>query len=103
MKKTNPSIYKQYKVNSRERGTTLHETSTENGRKSEADSLEKIQTRMIVSMREKGMSDSEIDRYIAIWVKTLKVWGSKEKPMNWKEATLEYESEKEAHDNNSAE
>lgn len=93
LKKNNPQAYKEWKSNSVARGRQIHEQNVEAQRNAEAENLEKMQTSIIVRMREEGKSDAEIDRYVGIWVKTLKLWASEEKPLTWKEATREYERE----------
>lgn len=93
LKRNNPEAYREWKSNSVARGRQIHDQNVEAQRNAEAERLEKIQTDIIVRMREEGRSDSEIDRYVGIWVKTLKPWATDEKPLNWKAATREYDSE----------
>ena len=93
LKKTNPTAYKEWKSQSVQRGKQLHEAQTEAVRKAEEERLEKIQTDMIVSMKAEGKSDAEIDKHVAIWVKTLKLWGSNDRPMRYREAVREFTEE----------
>jgi hypothetical protein len=93
LKKNNIEAYKEWKSQSVIRGKQIHEQNVEAVRNSEAENLEKIQTDIIVKMRGEGRTDEEIDRYIGIWAKSLKLWGSDEKKLNWKEATREYDKE----------
>lgn len=93
LKKTNPTAYKEWKSQSIQRGIQLQSAQSESVRKMEEDHLEKIQTDMIVKMKSEGKSDAEIDQYIAIWVKTLKIWGSNERPMRFRDAMKEYKEE----------
>lgn len=95
LKKNNPVEYRAWKSINQLRGKKIHEENCEIVRNKEAESLEKRQAQMIVDMKKKGMSDSEINRHIEIWVKTLRLWASEEKGLKWKEAENEWESEKE--------
>jgi hypothetical protein len=94
LKKNNIAAYKEWKANRYQRGNSLQETQREVVAKSEESFLEDMQTKIISEMREDGKSNEEIDRYISIWVKTLSLWGSKEKGLSWKEAEREYEEER---------
>ena len=40
-------------------------------------------------MKDEGKSKEEIDEYINDWVKTLKIWGSGERPMRRREIIRE--------------
>ena len=93
LKKTNPVAYKEWKSHSRERGIQLQNAQSESVRKMEEEHLEKIQTDMIVKMKAEGKTDAEIDQHIAIWVKTLKIWGSNERPMRFRDAVKEFNAE----------
>jgi hypothetical protein len=93
LKRTNPTAYKEWKSQSHTRGKMIFEQNVEAARNAEVERLEKLQTEKIVAMKAEGRSEEEIDRYIGIWVKTLKLWATGEKPLNWKEATREYERE----------
>lgn len=94
LKKHNPAEYKKWKASSKERGEQLFNEHQEDVMKSIEDKLEAHQTKMIVDMRAEGKTDEEIDKSIAIWLKTVSVWGSEEKGLKLKEAIKEYESEK---------
>lgn len=95
LKKNNPVEYRAWKSINQLRGKKIQEENAEIIRNKEAESLEKRQAQMIVDMKKKGMSDSEINRHIEIWVRTLDLWASEEKGLKWKEAEKEWESEKE--------
>lgn len=85
LKQTNPEAYKQWKSEAIERGNQIHESNVEAVRKTEEAHYEKLQTSIIESMRAAGKTDKEIDEYIADWVQTIKVWGSKERPKRIRE------------------
>jgi hypothetical protein len=93
LKKTNIEAYKEWKSQAQIRGKQIHQQNVEASRNAEAERLEKLQTEKIVAMKAEGKSDEEIDRYVGIWVKTLKLWATDEPKLNWKEATREYERE----------
>lgn len=93
LKKTNPAAYKEWKSQSIQRGIQLQNAQSESVRKMEEEHLEKIQTDMIVKMKAEGKTDAEIDQHIAIWVKTLKIWGSNERPMRFRDAMKEFNAE----------
>ena len=95
LKKNNPVEYRAWKSINQLRGRKIQEENAEIVRNKEAENLEKRQAQMIVDMKRRGMSDSEINRHIEIWVKTLNLWGVHEKPLSWNEAVREWESEKE--------
>jgi hypothetical protein len=90
LKENNPAAYREWKSQSVERGRGLQEDAAETVRKAEAASLENRQTNIIVSMRDAGRSEEEINEYVAIWVKTLRLWGSDEPKMSWNQAKKEY-------------
>jgi hypothetical protein len=93
LKKTNAPAYKEWKSQAQARGRRIFEENAEKVRNDESERLEKTQTEIIVRMKAEGKSDEEIDRYVGTWVKTLKIWGSDEQPLNWKEAQREYDEE----------
>jgi hypothetical protein len=94
LKKNNPVEYRAWKSSNLLRGKKIQEENAEIVRSKETESLEKRQAQIITEMRRRGMSDSEINRHIEIWVKTVKLWGSEES-LSWKDAVREWESEKE--------
>jgi hypothetical protein len=89
LKKTDPIRYKEWKSASQERGKKLHFDNVEKARQSETEFYEKTQTKMIESLREKGLTDSEIDEQIENWTKTINVWGSNERPARQREIRRE--------------
>lgn len=93
LKENNISAYKEWKSNRHLRAKQLTESQSESIRNQEESRLESLQTRIITDMRNKGKTEEEITRYVAIWVKTLHLWGSDEQPLSWKEAEREYEEE----------
>lgn len=93
LKKNNLAAYKEWKANRHVRAKQLMDNQTTAVRNQEEEKLESLQTKIISDMRSKGKSDEEINKYIAIWVKTLRLWGSDEQPLTWKEAEKEYEEE----------
>jgi hypothetical protein len=98
LKKTNPAAYKEWKENSIERGKRFEEEQTRFVEDKQTAALEGIQNKMIQDLRNEGKSQEEIDRHVAIWIKTLKPWGSNEKPLSWTEAVKEYELELSSND-----
>lgn len=94
LKENNIAAYKEWKSNRHTRGKQLIETQNAAVRNKEEETLEARQTKIISDMRDKGKTEEEINKYIAIWVKTLRLWGSDEQPLTWKEAEREYEEEK---------
>ena len=93
LKKTNPTAYKEWKNTSIERGKKFIEEQSQFVESQQTEALEEIQNKMIQDLRSQGKTQEEIDRHINIWVRTLKPWGSDEKPLNWNEAEKEYELE----------
>ena len=93
LKKTNPSVYRQWKSQSQERGQKLFNEHKENTLKEQETYLENLQTQVITSLKLAGKSDSEIDRYVEIWVKTIKLWGQPESGMRWHDAVKECDLE----------
>jgi hypothetical protein len=93
LKKNNIAAYKEWKANRHVRAKSLMDSQTEAVRKTEEETLEAMQTKIISQMKNDGKSNEEIDRYIGIWVKTLKLWATDEQPLSWKEAVAEYEEE----------
>jgi hypothetical protein len=93
LKKNNIEEYKKWKSTNLLRGKTIHQENCEIVSRKEAEMYERMQGKMILDMKNRGMSNEEIDRHIEIWVKTIKLWGSKEKPLSWKEAEREWEAE----------
>ena len=98
LKKTNPTAYKEWKENSLERGKRYEEEQTQIVEDKHNTALESLQNKMIQDLRDQGKSQEEIDRHVAIWVKTIKPWGSDEKPLTWKDAVKEYELETSSND-----
>ena len=93
LKKNNIAAYKEWKANRHVRAKQLIENQNSVVRNKEEETLEALQTKIISDMRNNGKTDEEINKYIAIWVKTLRLWGSDEQPLTWKEAEREYEEE----------
>ena len=94
LKVNNIAAYKEWKANRHTRSKQLIETQTSAVRSKEEETLEARQSKIISDMKDKGKTEEEINKYIAIWVKTLHLWGSDEQPLTWKEAEKEYEEEK---------
>jgi hypothetical protein len=92
LKKTDPIKYKEWKSESHERGKKIHSENVERIRQHESDVYEGHQTRIIESLRNEGFSDSEIDEQVEDWTKTIKVWGSSERPMRRREIQREKSS-----------
>ncbi len=93
LKKNNPVAYREWKINSLERGKSIHQQNVDAINKSLEENYEAQQGRIIERMKTEGKSQEEIDRHISIWVSTLKVWGSDEKPLRWKDAVSQYDLE----------
>lgn len=93
LKKTNPQAYKEWKLNSVERGSRLHQENVESVRKSHEEFYEKAQTNMIVKLQNEGKTTEEINKLVSIWIKTIQPWASPEKALSLKDATNEYELE----------
>jgi hypothetical protein len=93
LKATNPVAYKEWKENSLERGNQYKEEHTQIIEDKQTKHFEDIQAKLIQDLLEQGKSQGEIDRHIAIWIKTIKPWGSTEKPLSWKSAEKEYDLE----------
>ena len=89
LKKTNMAAYKEWKAGAKERGEKIHQQNEDAVRRAEEERLEAIQTGMIQSMRAEGKTDAEIDEHISDWVKTLKLWGSSERPLRMREVKKE--------------
>lgn len=89
LKKFNPTQYLEWKSGVAERGRKIHEQNTESTRKREEAMYEEMQTKMIQRMKAEGLSNEEIDSNIEDWVKTLKLWGSSERPMRMREIRRE--------------
>ncbi len=98
LKKTNPAAYKEWKENSIERGKKFEEEQTRLVEDKHTEALEEIQNKMINDLRSQGRLQEDIDRHMSIWIKTIKPWGSDEKPLSWKEAEKEYELELSSND-----
>lgn len=92
LKKTDPIRYREWKSGSQARGKQIHAENVEKVRQYESDYYEAHQTRMIESLRNEGFSDSEIDEQVEDWTKTIKVWGSSERPMRRREIQRERSS-----------
>jgi hypothetical protein len=93
LKATNPAAYKEWKDNSLERGNQYKEQHTQIIEDKQTQHFEDIQAKLIQDMLAQGKTQQEIDKHISIWVKTIKPWGSTEKPLSWKDAEKEYELE----------
>lgn len=89
IKKFHPTQHAEYKKNSIERGKKIHESNVESRIKAEEALFEARQTKMIQKMRDEGKTNEEIDSFIEDWVRTIKVWGSAEKPINWRKIRSE--------------
>lgn len=96
LKKTNPSAYKEWKSDSLDRGRNIHESHVTSINDKHEARYQDLQANMIVKLREQGLSDEEIDKQVAIWVMTIKPWGTEGKALTLKEATREYEAENSA-------
>lgn len=93
LKKTNPQSYREWKSDSVKRGKQIHQQQIESINKSIEESYEKQQSLITERLKNEGKTQEEIDRYINIWVATLKIWGSDEKPLSWKDAEKQYNIE----------
>ena len=93
LKKNNPIAYNEWKSQNQLRGKSLSDEQAERVRDAETQRLETIQGELINKLKDEGKSQDEIDRYLSIWVNTIKPWGSDEKPLSWKEAEKEYDLE----------
>ena len=93
LKKTNPQQYAEWKSDSLERGKNIHESHVSSINDKQEEHYQNLQANMIVKLREQGLSDEEIDKQVAIWVMTIKPWGTEGKPLSLKEAIKEYEAE----------
>ena len=93
LKATNPIAYKEWKESSISRGNKYQEEQTKNIEDKQTKYFEDTQAKLIQDLLEQGKTQEEIDRHIAIWIKTIKPWGSTEKPLSWKAAEKEYELE----------
>ncbi len=98
LKKTNPTAYKEWKDHSIERGKRYVEEQTRLVEDKQTEALEGVQNKIIQDLKNEGKSQEEIDRHVNIWIKTLKPWGSNEKPLSWSEAVKEYELELSSND-----
>jgi hypothetical protein len=98
LKKVNPTAYDQWKSNSTERSKKFVEEQNQLIEDKQTEHLEGVQNKLINDLRNLGKTQEEIDRHIAIWIKTLKPWGSTEKSLTWKEAEKEYELESKSND-----
>jgi len=75
LKKNNPKGYEEMKSADEFQGTTIHKANVDASIASQREQLEALQTRMIVSLRKQGKTDSEIDSFISNWVKNIKIVG----------------------------
>lgn len=100
LKQTNPQGYKDWKSNATERGFKLHQEQVESVRKEHEEFYERKQTNMIIKLRNEGKTNEEIDKHIAIWIKTIKPWSSNEKALSLKDAKKEYELENSTNNDN---
>lgn len=91
LKKYNPVEYKKWKSSSLERGKTLHENHTNSVNEKQESHYQNIQANMVIALQEKGLTEKEIEREIAIWTMTLKPWNTTEKALTLKEATKLYD------------
>ena len=98
LKKHNPAAYAEWKSNSTERSKKFVDEQNQLIEDKQTEYLEGIQNKLINDLRNLGKTQEEIDRHIAIWIKTLKPWGSTDKPLTWKEAEKEYELESKSND-----
>ena len=89
LKKFNPQQHKEWKAGAIERGKKIHSQNVDAAYKNQEEYFEKLQTKLIQDMKAEGKSNEEIDAYIADWVRTLKIWGSDERPMRWREIRRE--------------
>lgn len=81
LKKTDPTKYAEYKSGVVERGEKLNNAMAAAVSETEEAYYEDKQTKIIQAMKADGKTSEEIDAYIEDWVKTIKVWGSSEKPL----------------------
>lgn len=93
LKKVNPQAYKQWKEATPERSKSLIAEQNEKVEAQQTEYFEAQQNRIINQLKDQGKSQIEIDRHIDIWARTVKVWGSNEKALSWKEAEAQYELE----------
>ena len=89
LKKVDPIKYREWKSNSVARGRQIHAENVEKVRQSENEYYESRQTQIIEDLRKQGFSDAEIDEHVEDWVKTIKVWGSGERPLRRREIRRE--------------
>jgi hypothetical protein len=87
LKKVDPIKYREWKANSQERGKQIHSDNVEKVRQSESEFYENMQTQMIDRLRNEGLSNQEIDEQVENWVKTIKIWGSDERPIRRRQLT----------------
>lgn len=85
LKKNHPEQYTEYKSGVKERGIKIHEENVKKVEESQAAYYEEIQGQLINKMKSEGKSQKEIDDYLEDWAQTLKIWGSKERPMRARE------------------
>lgn len=85
LKKNHPEQYIEYKSGVKERGIKIHEENVKKVEESQAAYYEEIQGQLINKMKSEGKSQKEIDDYLEDWSQTLKIWGSKERPMRARE------------------
>ena len=93
LKKYNPVAYSEWKSSSLERGNSLHENHTNTVNDKQESHYQNIQANMVIALQEKGLSEKEIEREIAIWTMTLKPWNTSGKALTLKEATKQYDLE----------
>ena len=72
LKKTNPKEYAEWKAGSKARGAKAHQAHVENVRAEREVFYERKQKEMILSLREAGKTDEEIDSHIAKWIEGIK-------------------------------
>jgi hypothetical protein len=89
LKKTDPVRYRTWKAEAPARGKQIHADNVEKIRQAESEMYEARQTKIIENLRNEGFSDSEIDEHVEDWVKTIKVWGSSERPKRMREIKKE--------------
>lgn len=92
LKKNNPTEYREWKSESIKRGKSIHQQTIESANKALEEKYEAQQGKIIEKMKSEGKSQEEIDRHISIWISTLKIWGSDEKTLKWKDAITQYDS-----------
>lgn len=78
LKNGNLQMYEEYKRESLQRGIEIHKENVELFEKNLTEQYEKRQQKLIEFLKAQGLTPDEIDNRVAIWLETIKVWGSKE-------------------------